>query len=60
MYKRLSFIKNIQKKIKLRYIYRKFNVDIPTLQNDYREFIKLPIDLSRAYSSQYIIGLYLT
>lgn len=47
-------------KIKLRYIYRKFNVDIPTLQKDYREFIKSPIDLSRAYSSQYIIGLCLT
>ena len=47
-------------KIKLRYIYRKFNIDIPTLQKDYREFIKSPIDLSKAYSSQYIIGLCLT
>ena len=47
-------------KIKLRYIYRKFNIDFPTLQKDYREFIKSPIDLSRAYSSQYIIGLCLT
>ena len=47
-------------KIKLRYIYRKFNIDIPTLQKDYREFIKSPIDLSRAYSSQYVIGLCLT
>jgi len=47
-------------KIKLHYIYRKFNIDFPTLQNDYREFIKSPIDISRAYSSQYIIGLCLT
>ena len=47
-------------KIKLRYIYRKFNIDFPTLTKDYRNFIKSPIDLSRAYSSQYIIGLCLT
>ena len=47
-------------KIKLRYVYRKFNINLPTLQKDYREFIKSPIDLSRAYSSQYIIGLCLT
>ena len=47
-------------KIKLRYIYRKFNIDFPTLQKDYRDFIKSPINLSRAYSSQYIIGLCLT
>ena len=46
--------------IKIRYIYRKFNIEFPTLQKDYREFIKSPIDLSRAYSSQYIIGLCLT
>ena len=47
-------------KIKLRYVYRKFNIDFPTLQKDYRDFIKSPIDLSRAYSSQYVIGLCLT
>ena len=47
-------------KIKLRYIYRKFNIDFPTLQKDYRKFIQSPIDLSRAYSSQYVIGLCLT
>ena len=41
-------------------VYRKFNVDFPTLQKDYRDFIKSPIDISRAYSSQYIIGLCLT
>ena len=47
-------------KIKLRYIYRKFNIDLPTLTNDYRDFIQSPIDISKAYSSQYIIGLCLT
>ena len=46
--------------IKLRYIYRKFNIDLPKLTQDYRDFIKSPVDLSRAYSSQYIIGLCLT
>ena len=45
---------------KLHYVYRKFNIDFPTLQKDYREFIKAPIDISKAYSSQYIIGLCLT
>ena len=47
-------------KIKLRYVYRKFNIDFPTLQKDYCDFIKSPIDLSKAYSSKYIIGLCLT
>lgn len=47
-------------KVKLRYIYRKFNIDFPTLQKDYRDFIKTPIDISKAYSSRYIIGLCLT
>ena len=47
-------------KFKLRYVYRKYNIDFPTLTKDYREFIKSPIDISRAYSSQYIIGLCLT
>ena len=45
---------------KLHYIYRKFNIDFPKLQKDYRDFIKSPIDISRAYSSRYIIGLCLT
>ena len=45
---------------KLHYVYRKFNIEFPTLQKDYREFIKSPIDLSKAYSSRYIIGLCLT
>lgn len=47
-------------KIKLRYIYRKFNIDFPTLQKDYRDFIQSPIDLSKAYSSRYVIGLCLS
>jgi len=45
---------------KLHYVYRKFNIDLPTLNKDYQEFIKSPINLSRAYNSQYIIGLCLT
>ena len=52
--------KDHPEKIKLRYIYRKFNIDFPPLQKDYRDFIKSPIDLSKAYSSKYIIGLCLT
>ncbi len=56
----LKLYKENPTKIKLRYIYRKFNIDFPSLQKDYREFIKSPIDLSRAYSSEYIIGLCLT
>ena len=46
-------------KIKLRYINRKFNIDLLTLQKNYHEFIQSPIDLSWTYSSQYIIDLYL-
>ena len=56
--------RNLYKKnptlIKLHYVYRKFNIDFPSLQEDYRKFIKSPIDISRAYSSPYIIGLCLT
>lgn len=55
-----NLYKEHPEKLKLRYIYRKFNIDIPTLTKDYREFIQSPIDISRAYSSQYIIGLCLT
>lgn len=56
----LNLYKEHPEKIKLRYIYRKFNIDFPKITQDYRDFIKSPIDLSRAYSSQYIIGLCLT
>lgn len=45
---------------KLHYIYRKFNINFPTLQKDYRDFIQTPIDISKAYFSDYIIGLCLT
>ena len=45
---------------KLRYIYRKFNIEFPSLMQDYRDFIKNPIDISKAYKSHYIIGLCLT
>ena len=45
---------------KLHYVYRKFNIDLPILHKDYRNFIKSPIDISRARYSQYIIGLCLT
>ena len=47
-------------KLKLHYVYRKFNIDLPRITQDYRDFIKTPIDISRAYKSQYIIGLCLT
>ena len=45
---------------KLHYVYRKFNIDLPTLTKDYRDFIKQPVDLSKIYSSQYVLGLCLT
>ena len=55
-----NLYKQHPEKIKLRYVYRKFNIDFPKLSQDYRDFIQSPIDLSRAYSSLYIIGLCLT
>lgn len=45
---------------KLHYVYRKFNIKLPELTKDYREFIKTPVDLSKIYSSQYVLGLCLT
>lgn len=45
---------------KLHYVYRKFNIKLPELTKDYREFIKTPVDISRIYSSQYVLGLCLT
>ena len=56
----LKLFQEHPEKIKLRYIYRKFNIDFPKITQDYRDFVKTPIDISRAYSSQYIIGLCLT
>ncbi len=56
----LSLYQKHPEKMKLRYIYRHFNIDIPSLSKDYRNFIQSPIDISKAYSSQYVIGLCLT
>lgn len=44
----------------LHYIYRKYRITIPELQSDYREFVKSPVDISKIYSSDYIVGLCLT
>ena len=45
---------------KMHYIYRKFHIDLPTLTKDYRDFVKQPVDLSKIYSSDYVLGLCLT
>lgn len=45
---------------KLHYIYRAFNVDALTLTKDFREFLRTPIDINKAYHSWHIIGLCLT
>lgn len=52
--------KNNPTLFKLHYVYRKFNVDLPTLNKDYRDFVKQPVDLSKIYSSYYVLGLCLT
>ena len=44
----------------LHYSYRKYNTTIQELQKDYREFVKSPVDLSKIYSSDYVVGLCLT
>ena len=44
----------------MHYIYRKFHIDLPTLTKDYRDFVKQPVDLSKIYSSDYVLGLCLT
>ena len=44
----------------LHYSYRKYNITIPELQEDYRNFIKSPVDLTKIYSSDHIVGLCLT
>ncbi len=44
----------------LHYTYRKYHVTIPELQDDYREFVHSPVDLSKIYSSDYVVGLCLT
>jgi len=45
---------------KMHYIYRAFNIDTPALTKDFREFLRTPIDISKAYHSWYVIGLCLT
>ena len=44
----------------LHYTYRKYNITIPELSKDYRDFIGSPVDLSKIYSSDYVVGLCLT
>ncbi len=44
----------------MHYIYRKFHIDLPALTKDYRDFVKQPVDLSKIYSSDYVLGLCLT
>lgn len=45
---------------KLHYIYRAFNCDSKTLTDDFRAFLRTPIDINKAYHSWYVIGLCLT
>ena len=45
---------------KMHYIYRKFHIDLPAITKDYRDFVKQPVDLSKIYSSDYVLGLCLT
>lgn len=45
---------------KLHYIYRAFNCDSKTLTDDFRKFLRTPIDINKAHHSWYVIGLCLT
>ena len=45
---------------KLHYTYRKFNIDVPAIKKDFRDFLATPIDISKAHHSMYVIGLCLT
>jgi len=45
---------------KVHYIYRAFNIKPPDITDDFREFVKSPIDLNKAYNSWHVIGLILT
>ena len=47
-------------KFKLHYTYRSYNINLPSLTDDFREFIRTPIDISKAYYSWDIIGHCLT
>ena len=52
--------KNRSSAFKLHYLYRAFNIDTPTITKDFRDFVRSPIDISKAYNSHYAIGLCLT
>ena len=52
--------KNNPTLFKLHYIYRAFNIDAPTLNQDYRDFVRSPVDISKSYYSWNIIGHCLT
>ncbi|MFA6777115.1 MAG: DDE-type integrase/transposase/recombinase [Bacilli bacterium] len=52
--------KNNPNFFKLHYIYRAFKAEPETINKDYREFVRTPIDLSKAYYSWDIIGHCLT
>ncbi|MBQ9658774.1 MAG: DDE-type integrase/transposase/recombinase [Clostridia bacterium] len=45
---------------KLHYTYRKFNIDVPAIRKDFKQFLSAPIDISKAYHSMHVIGLCLT
>ena len=47
-------------KLKLRYYYRAFDIDLPTLNQDFRDFVRTPVDLSKIYKSFHILGIILT
>lgn len=44
----------------LHYTYRKYNITIEQLNDDYRNFVNSPVDLSKIYYSDYVVGLCLT
>lgn len=47
-------------KYKLHYIYRAFNIDIPTLSRDCMPDLNIKVDLSKIRNSQHVLGLILT
>ena len=66
--KQLSTLSNKDKKIykqnpsafTLHYTYRKYNITIDQLNDDFRKLTNAPVDLSKIYFSDYILGLCLT
>ena len=55
-----NFYKNNPSAFSLHYTYRKYNISLSQLSDDYRNFIKPPVDLSKIYSSPQVLGLCLT